>query len=135
MKTIANRRKENYEFYQQELTALASENNIGLPAIPAECQSNYHMFYLIIESNLVRDQLLGHLRDGNIKAVFHYVPLHSSPVAQKNGYYQKELPNTDELSARLLRLPLYLDISPAEQSCVVDTLCKFFEALTGTRRT
>ena len=71
------------------------------------------------EYPLTRDGLMQHLKQAGILAVFHYIPLHSSPMGLKLGYREGQLPVTEDLSARLLRLPLYHEITEAEQAEVV----------------
>ena len=70
--------------------------------MPDECQSNYHLFYIILPDRATRDEMISHLRDHQISAVFHYVPLHTSPVGRTFGYREGDLPVTEDLSGRLL---------------------------------
>jgi dTDP-4-amino-4,6-dideoxygalactose transaminase len=71
-----------------------------------------------------RDGLLEYLNEQGIYAVFHYVPLHSSPMGRTFG--SPDLPETDSASARLLRLPFYYEFSEAEQARVVQAIREFF---------
>ena len=119
LEAIAERRRAIYEFYRQQLEPLAAEGLLRLPCIPADCRSNYHMFYVILPSRRQRDDLLEYLREREIHAVFHYVPLHSSPMGCSFGYKDGDLPVTEDLSGRLLRLPFYYEITEAEQARVV----------------
>jgi dTDP-4-amino-4,6-dideoxygalactose transaminase len=73
---IAQRRREIYEFYRQRLAPLAAEGRLQLPHIPANCDSNYHMFYIILPDAETRNGLMAHLRKQGIQAVFHYIPFH-----------------------------------------------------------
>lgn len=82
--------------------------------IPEECTHNAHMFYLILPTPEDRDGLIAHLKSKEISAPFHYIPLHTSPVGEKYGYKKGDLPNTEEYSARLIRLPLYADMTEKE---------------------
>jgi dTDP-4-amino-4,6-dideoxygalactose transaminase len=116
---IAQRRRSIYEYYRRELAPLAAEGLLRLPCIPDDCQSNYHMFYVILPSRRQRDEVLDHLQRHEIQAVFHYVPLHSSPMGRRFGTKDGDLPVTEDLSGRLLRLPFYHEISEAEQYRVV----------------
>ena len=93
------------------------------------------MFYIIIKTAPgARDQLLLYLKEQNIHAVFHYVPLHLSPMgaicgAQAGGYHLGDLPRTESLSSRLLRLPCYFELTQSEQERVVSAIEIFFRRL------
>jgi dTDP-4-amino-4,6-dideoxygalactose transaminase len=119
MQTISERRRQIYEYYQQSFEPLAAEGILQLPCVPAGCTSNFHLFYLLTRDAATRDGLLAHLNSRGIGAVFHYVPLHSSPMGKKLGCDSRELPVTDWASACLIRLPFYYTITPDEQVEVV----------------
>ncbi len=119
---IAERRREIFDRYVRLLKPLAEEGLLELPQIPDDCQSNYHMFYIVLPSHDVRDRLMAHLRSEEITAVFHYVPLHSSPMGRQLGGGRQSLPQTDALSARLLRLPFYHGIERHEMQRVSDAI-------------
>ncbi len=125
LEEIAARRRASYEFYRRALKPLEVEGLLRLPRIPEDCRSNYHMFYIVLRDRHARDELLGYLKSQNIHAVFHYIPLHSSPMGQKFGYTENDLPVTNDISGRLLRLPLYYDITKEEQTRVVDGIRAF----------
>jgi dTDP-4-amino-4,6-dideoxygalactose transaminase len=132
---IAQRRKAIYEFYREQLEGLDPAFEIQLPSIPDECQSNFHMFYVILPSAEQRGTLLAHLKSQGIHAVFHYVPLHTSPMGEKLGYHTGDLPVTEDLAARLVRLPLFYDISADEQQAVTSQLKLHLQGLqTGSSR-
>ena len=80
------------------------------PFVPAECQHNGHIYYLIMPSNELRDVMIAELARLGVKAPFHYVPLHSAPAGKRYGRTGGTLSVTEDLSARLLRLPLFLEI-------------------------
>jgi len=126
LESISARRREIFESYATQLAPLASEGLLRGPVIPAECKTNYHMYYVLLPDQETRDALMTHLRELGIMAVFHYIPLHSSPVGKELGRCEGDLPVTDDLSGRLLRLPFYHDMTSDEQAKVVDaiiTLC------------
>jgi dTDP-4-amino-4,6-dideoxygalactose transaminase len=133
LEAIAQRRRAIYEFYASHLAPLAASGRVRLPTIPTGCQSNYHMFYLLMPDAGTRDALIAYLKEHGIVAVFHYVPLHASPVGSKYGYRAGELPVTEDLSGRIVRLPFYQVISPAEQMEVVSRI-KDFAARAYRRR-
>lgn len=118
---IAGRRREIYREYRRQLKPLEAEGFLRLPLVPEDCDSNYHMFYVILPTAEQRDELLERLRRAGVHAVFHYVPLHSSPMGRKLCGEQS-LPVTEQLSARLLRLPFYFGMTPEEQTRVVAIL-------------
>jgi dTDP-4-amino-4,6-dideoxygalactose transaminase len=120
--SIADRRRRIYEVYREQLQPLEDEGLLRLPRVPVDCQSNYHLFYVLLPEAQQRDELLTRLRSHGIYAVFHYVPLHTSPMGEKYGYQPGDLPITEQLSARLLRLPFYYEITPEEQTRVVEQL-------------
>ncbi|MEX2141315.1 MAG: dTDP-4-amino-4,6-dideoxygalactose transaminase [Pirellulales bacterium] len=123
--TIAARRKEIFLCYQQQFEQLEAEGLARLPRIPKECQTNYHMFYLLLPDLETRTNLIGHLKQQGILAVFHYVPLHTAPVGQQYGYREGDLPVTEELSDRLVRLPFYYDLAEQDQMEVIGEITKF----------
>jgi dTDP-4-amino-4,6-dideoxygalactose transaminase len=123
--TIAERRREIFEFYREQLAGLEAEGRLRLPRVPAHCTGNHHMFYILLRDGQTRDALLEHLRDQGIQAVFHYVPLHSSPMGQRLSHQSPQLPVTDDVSARLLRLPFFYSITRDEQREVVRQIQTF----------
>lgn len=125
IEAITDRRRTIYEFYSRHLKPLEAEGLLQLPKIPQACRSNYHTFYMLLLDRLTREGLLVYLRTQGIGAAFHYVPLHTSPMGYKFGYRQGDLPLTEDLSERLLRLPLYYDITEEEQGEVVRTVEQF----------
>jgi dTDP-4-amino-4,6-dideoxygalactose transaminase len=128
MEPISERRRAIYYRYQDGLASLEHEGLLRLPRIPADCDSNYHLFHILLADTETRDGLMAHLRQKGILAVFHYVPLHSSPMGQKFGYREGDLPVTESVSRRLLRLPFYHDLTEDEQARVVAEIRTFLEA-------
>ena len=80
------------------------------PIIPKECGHNAHMYYILLPDLEIRTKLISELKEQDIQAVFHYVPLHSSPAGRRFGRAVGSLPVTNNLSDRLLRLPLWLGL-------------------------
>lgn len=132
MDLISRRRREIYEYYRTHLEPLQQDGLLRLPLIPEGCESNYHLFYILLRNRQQRNDLIAHCKQNGIMAVFHYVPLHSSPMGQRFGYREGDLPVTEDLSERLLRLPLYYEITEVEQRRVVECVTSF---LTGGRTT
>jgi dTDP-4-amino-4,6-dideoxygalactose transaminase len=131
---IAQRRGDIYEFYANHLAPLESLGHLQLPKIPDGIKSNYHMFFAVMPDTDARDALIAHLKGHDIAAPFHYVPLHTSPVGTTFGYGAGDLPVTEDMSARLLRLPFYHDLSELEQAEVVSHIKDFSAQSTFGRR-
>lgn len=119
---ITQRRLENWNDYHRAFAALEAEGAVRRPMIPENCQHNAHMYYLLMPDLASRNSLLKKLAALNVNAVFHYIPLHSSPAGRKYGRADGELTHTDNLSDRLLRLPLWHDLTPAQIQQVVDAV-------------
>jgi len=119
------KRKMIWEYYNENLKDWAHKNSVGLPNIPENCDQAYHMFYLIMSSHKQRSALIEHLKENDIMAVFHYLPLHLSDMGEKFGYKIGEFPVTEKMSEYLIRLPFFNDISENDLLTVVDTVNKF----------
>jgi dTDP-4-amino-4,6-dideoxygalactose transaminase len=126
MEEITARRQRVHESYQQALQPLAERGLLTLPSIPAHCTSNYHMFHVLLADLATRTALIDHLKAAGMLAVFHYVPLHTSPVGVSLGYAPGMLPVTESVSDRLLRLPMYAGLEPSEVATVSDSVRSFF---------
>jgi dTDP-4-amino-4,6-dideoxygalactose transaminase len=125
---IASRRQEIFTRYVTGLAPLEARGLLRLPRVPAECGSNFHMCYILLPSGDLRDRLMAHLKEHGILSVFHYVPLHDSPLAKQLGLAPRELPVTTATSARLLRLPFYFELTTEEQAEVIDRVSSFLLA-------
>ncbi len=129
--TITRRREHIYNRYYENLQPFQAAGMIQLPAIPPGVSSNYHLFYLILNSNQERNWVMRRLNQVGIQSTFHYVPLHSSPMGQKLGYQSLDLPVTEDMSQRLLRLPLYPSLTPTETDFIVENLIGILGELSG----
>ena len=123
-KEIQRKRRRVWEYYWQHLERVAQESNVRLPFVPSECEQSYHMFYLILPSLECRQALIAHLQEQGVLSVFHYAPLHLSAMGMKFG--ARECPVTEDLSARLLRLPFYNDLTAAELAHIIGAITDFF---------
>jgi len=112
--------------YHQAFISLEGLNKLRRPFVPEDCAHNAHMYYLILNDAKTRDELLEQLRNWNVHAVFHYIPLHSSPAGLRYGRTHGDLQITDDLSARLLRLPMYMGLEQ-DQNHVVKLITEFFK--------
>lgn len=127
LKIVIKRRKKAYEYYLTHLQPLENSKKILLPSINENNETNYHLFAILCASKSERTELIEYLKMNDIGAVFHYIPLHSSPAGLEYGRaVPLELKVTDDVSSRLLRLPVYYDITVAEQNYVVNMITKFF---------
>lgn len=128
---IAERRKAIYKQYRTLLRPLEVQGLLKLPNKPEDCKSNYHMFYILLPDMETRDALMAHLKRQNILAVFHFIPLHSSPMGKKFGYADGDFPITEQLSGRLLRLPFFYEMTEEEQEYVVQCITEGIETVKG----
>ncbi len=92
------------------------------PAVPADCGHNAHLYYLLNRSGKPRDEIIAGMKALGIHALFHYVPLHSSPYGRRCGAAAASLPVTDRVAAGLIRLPLYVELDEAQQQRVIDAI-------------
>ena len=125
---IKQRRSEIYGQYREGLSPLAEEGLVALPYIPEECGSNFHNYFVLLPDDATRAGLIDHLDSKGIMAVFHYVPLHTSPVGQSLGYREGMLPVTEDIAGRLLRLPFYYELSVAEIDEIIAEVCGFMRS-------
>lgn len=125
---ILAKRKAIFARYQNELAPLERAGLLRLPAVPADCVPNGHLFYVIVETPEEREALLAYLESFGVNAVFHYVPLHDSPVGQRVGRCAVEMTNTTSISRRLVRLPCFLGLTDEQQGRVIELLRRFFES-------
>ncbi len=114
LEPIQSNRKKTFDSYYENFRGLQEMGLIQLPSIPKDCESNYHMFYLILNSEKERNATLKELNENGIHAVFHYIPLHSSPMGLKMDDKCGDLPITDDLSKRLIRLPMFYGLTEEE---------------------
>jgi len=122
---IQRQRKAIWDRYASNLGDWARTNDAQLPFIPAHCEQTYHIFYLVLPDLNSRTNLIKNLKRKGILSVFHYVPLHLSPMGQKFGYREGDLPNTEFISDRLLRLPFYNEMTEEEQIQVIEAITAF----------
>ena len=113
--------------YRSGLDALARRGLLALPRPePAGIQGNGHMFYILLKDLAMRSALIAHLKARGLHAVFHYVPLHSSPAGRKFGRAAGPMTVTDDVSDRLLRLPLYYGLTDTDVAGIVAAITEFF---------
>ncbi len=125
--SITKHRKEVVEFYQLNLQHLQENGFLQLPSILNNNDVNYHLFAILCRDVQERNDLIQFLKSYQIGAVFHYIPLHSSPEGVKVGKTISEnLPVTDRVSECLIRIPVYYTITETEQQQIVNVINLFF---------
>lgn len=112
--------------YYKLLTPLAQAGKIELPVVPEGCVHNAHMFYIKTADEHERQELINYLKERDILAVYHYVPLHSAPAGIKYGRFNGEDVYTTKESERLLRLPMYYGLTAEETAFVADQVKEFY---------
>ena len=122
---VQERRSHLWNSYQSQLAHWASEHGIEMPTVPPECESSHHLFYLILSDQSCRERFITHLSNRGITAVSHYEPLHNSPVGSRFGAKHGQCPVAEDRARRLVRLPLFYDLSNDEQAVVVDVVISF----------
>lgn len=125
--SLINDRIHSWERYHARLAQLEGRGLLKRPAIPADVKHNGHIYYVLLNDSSVRECVLAKLREREINALFHYVPLHSSPAGIKYGRTSGTLRVTDDLSARLARLPVF----PFMGHDAVDGVCEALESVLG----
>lgn len=121
-KKITCNRLESWALYHALLEKLEFKGALRRPIVPADCQHNAHMYYIILNESINRQVVLKKMKDEGINAVFHYVPLHTSPAGRRFGRVHGEMAVTNRQSEHLIRLPLWFGITPAQQGRVVSVL-------------
>jgi len=119
---ITTQRLALWERYDHALELLEARGLLRRPVIPAECKHNAHMYYILLAPGIDRQKVLEKLKMEGVNAVFHYVPLHTSPAGRRYGRVHGTLDVTIRQSESLIRLPLWLGLSAAQQERVVDVL-------------
>jgi len=123
---IITKRIELCQRYSEGLETLQSRGYLELPHIEPDSTTNGHIFFILCNSAQQRTELISFLKQKGIDAVFHYIPLHSSPAGLKYGRCSGSLAITDDISRRILRLPLYYQMTEDEQESVISTISSFF---------
>ncbi|MDO9576793.1 MAG: dTDP-4-amino-4,6-dideoxygalactose transaminase [Candidatus Cloacimonadales bacterium] len=122
LEKINNNRKLIWDLYFSKLSEFLSSDQ--LPFVPEKCIHNAHLFYLILKSEQQRKALIGYLKEAGIESVFHYIPLHNSPIRQ--GEYQ-HLPVTEKVASTILRLPLFYGLTDSEVLFIVEKIRDYFK--------
>ena len=119
---ITEDRMASWNRYHEALAPLEARGLLRRPVVPEACQHNAHMYYVLLTPEIDRQAVLSSLKENDISSVFHYVPLHSSPAGLRYGRVHGSMEFTDAQSARLIRLPLWVGLTPAQQDRIVNVL-------------
>jgi dTDP-4-amino-4,6-dideoxygalactose transaminase len=117
--SITRQRLKTWERYHEVFAELENQGRVRRPVVPPECRHNAHLYYLLLSDLECRTTLLEKLNASGVNAIFHYVPLHSSPAGRKYGRVHGDLSQTQNLSDRLIRLPLWVGMTMEEVRQVV----------------
>lgn len=123
---INNDRMNTWNAYRTAFQPLADAGKVELPVIPADCVHNAHMFYLKCKDLEERTALIRHLKNNDILAVFHYIPLHSAPAGEKFGRFDGTDVYTTAESERLVRLPMYYGLTESDRDQVIEKVLEFY---------
>jgi dTDP-4-amino-4,6-dideoxygalactose transaminase len=126
---ITRRRLEIWWRYHEAFLPLEREGFVRRPVVPDDRRHNAHLYYLLAADLASRDQILGGLDERGVNAVFHYVPLHSSPAGRRYARRQGDLAVTDDVSERLIRLPLWAGLTERQVGHVIDSVAETVTSL------
>ena len=124
---VQARRRELWQRYNAELASWAAQHGAQTPTITAWCESSFHLFHLVLSDESSRSRFMSHLASRGILAVSHYVPLHDSPMGQEFGGRSGDCPVSEDCAQRVVRLPLYYELSDAEHDDVLEAVISFNE--------
>jgi dTDP-4-amino-4,6-dideoxygalactose transaminase len=120
--SIQQQRMKIWNWYHRAFAELEKQGTVHRPIIPADDPHNAHMYYLLVRNLQTRNVLIEKLKRLSIHAVFHYVPLHSSPAGVKYGRTHGEMVYTEKISERLVRLPFWIGITEGDLESVVSAV-------------
>jgi dTDP-4-amino-4,6-dideoxygalactose transaminase len=119
---ITAKRIATWDLYDAALEDLEEEGRLRRPVVPGHCSHNAHMYYVLLGTERDRERLIKRLSEAGVSAVSHYVPLHSSPAGLRYGRVHGSMEVTDDVNARLLRLPLWAGMTADDAAYVLDVL-------------
>jgi dTDP-4-amino-4,6-dideoxygalactose transaminase len=123
--TIQTRRRRIWSCYDEHLRSWSQKHGIGCPVVPPHCEQSFHMYYLLLPNLGMRQALISFLKSRGILCVFHYVPLHLSPMGRQMGGREGNCPVCEEKSNQLVRLPFYNSLTTADQDKVIAAVRDF----------
>jgi len=123
---IQDRRKAIWNQYQEGLASLEQKELVSLPNLPSYATNNAHMFYMVCRSLEERTALISYLKENGVLAVFHYLSLHLSEYYKNHNQDIPTLPNCDKFADKLVRLPMYYELTDQEVDKVISLIKAFF---------
>lgn len=123
---IYSDRMKIWNLYYKNLMLLKEKGLVDLPEIPCNCKHNAHMFYIKVRNIQVRTDLINYMKENEVMAVFHYIPLHSSPAGIKYGCFSGVDRYTTQESERLLRLPMFFGLTLEKSNFITQLIFDFF---------
>jgi dTDP-4-amino-4,6-dideoxygalactose transaminase len=127
---IINQRLATWLRYHQLLAPLEARGWLSRPIIPTGCVHNAHMYYVRLAASIDRQAVLDEFKRQDIGALFHYVPLHSSPAGKRFGRVHGDMKTTEQASRQLVRLPLWIGLTPDQQARVTEVLASCLKSMT-----
>jgi dTDP-4-amino-4,6-dideoxygalactose transaminase len=121
-KEIVRGRLKLWKYYHENLESLELSGKLRRPIVPDDCMHNAHMYYVLTESGKTRQTILEKFKSKKIHAISHYIPLHSTRAGMKYGRTHGDMSNTDDLSSRIIRLPLWMNLDKSSMDAVIDIL-------------
>ena len=119
---VQARRKTIWERYHTELSAWATANGVAQPTIPEGCEHTFHLYYLLMPDLEKRSEFIARLKAQDILTVFHYQPLHLAPMGRQFGGFDGQCPVTEDIADRLVRLPVFFNMTDEENDRVVSAI-------------
>jgi dTDP-4-amino-4,6-dideoxygalactose transaminase len=124
---ITSNRISTWDKYHNAFAEAEENNLLRRPVIPSDCKHNAHMYYILMRTGEQRNSVMEALRQLGVNALFHYIPLHSSPAGRKFGRAHDELPITDAISSTIIRLPIWMDMSDLQVEYVINSVMRVIE--------
>jgi len=122
---IQARRARIFTRYREVLAGWAEENGVRLPVVPKASEPAWHLFYVLLPDLTTRQRFISWMKEADILCVFHYLPLHDSPMGHRFGYRHGDFPVTEAVSDRLVRLPFFFGLTEPEQDRVIERVTAF----------
>lgn len=119
---LTEQRRIVWDAYHAAFEKLEVAGRLRRPVVPAHCGHNAHLYYVLVEPGASRDGFIERLAEEGVRAVFHYVPLHSSPAGRRFGRAHGTLAVTDDTSERIVRLPLWVGMTASDAERVADVV-------------
>ena len=124
---IQTRRVDVWKKYNEAFAMLEASGKIRRPVVPENCSNNGHMFYLLFNDLETRTKFIRYLKENDIQAPFHYIPLHSAPAGEKYCKTASSMEITNKISDTLVRLPMFYDLTDEQIKRVIETVLNFWK--------